>query len=316
MPHRTVVLASPCGFCAGVRLAVDIADAALRLRPLPVYVLNEIVHNRQVVEEFEAKGVRFIRRIEDVPEGRTVLFSAHGVSPAVRAGAVSRNLEVIDATCPFVHKVHAEVARFAGEGCSVALIGHRGHEEVVGVEGEAPGQVTVLETPEEAEHFAPQDSAKVAVAMQTTLSADEAERIHAVLRRRFPCLRSPPVADICYATTNRQQAVKDLAKRVGTILVLGSRNSSNTRRLAEVARAAGADAVLVSRVEELDEAGLKACEEVGLTAGASTPESFIQEIRHRLLQAGFDRVERMETVREDIRFALPTMLRPCKSPRD
>lgn len=309
MTHRTVILASPCGFCAGVRYAVEMADAALRLRPTPLYALNEIVHNPHVVRSFEAKGVRFVRRVEDVPEGHTVLFSAHGVSPAVRAAAAARHLDVIDATCPFVHKVHAEVARYAREGYGIALIGHRGHEEVLGVAGEAPEQVVVLETEEEAEAYQPHDSTRVAVAMQTTLSAEEAERVYATLRRRFPGLRSSPVADICYATTNRQAAVKALAARVRTILVLGARNSSNTRRLAEVARAAGASAILISQSEELSETDLEGLDAVGLTAGASTPGSFIGEVLDLLRAQGFDRVDTLETTPEDIRFVLPAALR-------
>jgi 4-hydroxy-3-methylbut-2-enyl diphosphate reductase len=307
-PHKTVVLASPCGFCAGVRHAVEIAEAALRLRPLPLYALNEIVHNRQVVESFERRGVSFVNTIDEVPEGRAVLFSAHGVPPAVRAAAAARRLEVIDATCPFVLKVHVEVLRFAREGYSIVIVGHRTHDEVIGVAGEAPDRVTVVETVEEAEAFAPTDPARVAVVTQTTLSAEEAGRMLAVLRRRFPGLRTPATDDICYATTNRQQAVKALARRVGVILVLGAQNSSNTRRLAEVARDAGADAVLVSRIEDIAAAGIGNRREVGVTAGASTPASFITQVLEHLAADGFDRTEHLETVSEAIHFKLPSAL--------
>jgi len=309
MTGKTVILASPRGFCAGVRHAVEIAEAALRLRPRPLYALNEIVHNRQVVESFERRGVRFVRGIDEVPEGRSVLFSAHGVPPAVRAAAAARRLEIIDATCPFVLKVHAEVVRFARDGCSIALVGHRSHDEIIGVAGEAPDRVTVIESVEEAESFAPADPARVAMATQTTLSAEETERIHAVLRRRFPRLRTPATDDICYATTNRQQAVQALARRVARILVLGARNSSNTRRLAEVARAAGADALLVSDVGDLPENAGDGHDEIGLTAGASTPESFIAEILACLAARGFTRTIHLETVREEIHFPLPRVLR-------
>jgi 4-hydroxy-3-methylbut-2-enyl diphosphate reductase len=308
-PHKTVVLVSPRGFCAGVRHAVEIAEAALRLRPLPLYALHEIVHNRQVVESFERRGVCFVNTIDEVPEGRAVLFSAHGVPPAVRAAAAARRLEVIDATCPFVLKVHVEVRRFAREGCSIVIVGHRTHDEVIGVAGEAPGRVTVIESVAEAEAFAPADPARLAVVTQTTLSAEDAGGIRAVLLRRFPALRMPGTDDICYATTNRQQAVRALARRVGVILVLGAQNSSNTRRLAEVARVAGAEAVLVSRIEDIADARLGNRMDIGVTAGASTPESFIAQVLEHLAARGFDRTEHLEIVRENIHFNLPHALR-------
>jgi 4-hydroxy-3-methylbut-2-enyl diphosphate reductase len=308
-PHKTVVLVSPRGFCAGVRHAVEIAEAALRLRPLTLYALHEIVHNRQVVESFERRGVCFVNTIDEVPEGRAVLFSAHGVPPAVCAAAAARRLEVIDATCPFVLKVHVEVLRFAREGYSIVIVGHRAHDEVIGVAGEAPGRVTVIETVEEAEAFEPVDPVRVAVVTQTTLSAEDADQIRAVLLRRFPGLRMPATDDICYATTNRQQAVQALARRVGLILVLGAQNSSNTRRLAEVARAAGAEAVLVSRIEDIAGSGIGNRTDIGVTAGASTPESFIAQVLEHLAACGFDRTEHLETVCENIHFNLPHALR-------
>ena len=309
MSHRTVILASPRGFCAGVRHAVEIAETILRLRPHPVYGLKEIVHNRQVVDDLCGKGVRFVQDIAEVPAGQTVLFSAHGVPPGIREAAAARGLEVIDATCPFVMKVHLEVRRFAKEGCAIALIGHRRHDEVIGVAGEAPDRVTVIETGQEAESFSPADPEKVAVITQTTLSQAETDRVLTVLRRRFPGLRMPAKKDICYATANRQEAVKALAKRVNLILVLGAENSSNSKRLAEVATAQGAAAHLVSRAESIAGLPLDGREAVGVTAGASTPESFIREILSLLRDHGFDRVEEMEVVREDIHFALPASLR-------
>lgn len=309
MPHKTVILASPRGFCAGVRHAVEVADAALRLRPHPLYALHEIVHNRQVVESFERRGVRFVSTLDAVPAGSVVLFSAHGVAPSVRAAAVARRVEVIDATCPFVLKVHAEVIRFARQGCSIALVGHRNHDEVIGVAGEAPDRVTIIESVADAEAFLPADPARVAVVTQTTLSSEEADRIRAVLRRRFPGLRTPASDDICYATTNRQQAVKALAERVRLILVLGSQNSSNTRRLAEVASAAGVEAILVSRLEDIPAAVLDSQGDIGITAGASTPEPFITLVLKHLVAGGFDRTEHLETVSETTHFHLPPALR-------
>lgn len=310
MPPRTVILASPRGFCAGVRHAVDIAEAVLQQRPHPVYGLKEIVHNRQVTEALERKGLRFVQDLADVPAGSTVLFSAHGVPPSIRAAAAERRLEVIDATCPFVMKVHEEVKRFAAQGCTIALIGHRRHDEVIGVAGEAPDRVVVIENEAEAAALLPADPDRLAVITQTTLSQEETDRILAVLRSRFPRLVTPPKKDICYATANRQEAVRQLARRVPFILVLGAANSSNSRRLVEVAVANGAEAHLVSEPAELDAIPLAGRETIGLTAGASTPEPFIAAILDRLRGQGFDRVEEMEVVHETIHFALPPSLRP------
>jgi 4-hydroxy-3-methylbut-2-enyl diphosphate reductase len=310
MPARTVILASPRGFCAGVRHAVDMAEAVLQQRPHPVYGLKEIVHNRQVTEALEQKGLLFVQDIADVPAGSTVLFSAHGVPPSVRAAAAGRRLEAIDATCPFVMKVHEEVKRFAARGCTIALIGHRRHDEVIGVAGEAPDRVVIIENEAEAAALQPADPDRLAVITQTTLSQEETDRILAVLRSRFPRLVTPPKKDICYATANRQEAVRQLARRVPFILVLGAANSSNSRRLVEVAVANGAEARLVSEPAELDVIALAGREIIGLTAGASTPEPFIAGILDRLRGQGFDRVEEMEVVHETIHFALPPSLRP------
>lgn len=309
MPHKTVILASPLGFCAGVRHAIEIAEATLRLYPHPIYALNEIVHNRHVVESFEQRGVRFVQSLADVPTGCTVLFSAHGVPPAVRAAAAARRLKVIDATCPFVLKVHAEVIRYARDGFAIALVGHRGHDEVIGIAGEAPDCVTVIESVKEAEAFMPVEATRVAVVTQTTLSATEANRVIDVLQRRFPHIHTPAKCDICYATTNRQEAVKTLAQRVRLILVLGAQNSSNTQRLAEVARMAGATVFLLSEVDDLAAIETDAVNEIGLTAGASTPESFIAEILSHLTKRGFDRTVTLQTVDETVAFSLPTSLR-------
>jgi 4-hydroxy-3-methylbut-2-enyl diphosphate reductase len=309
MPHHTVILAAPRGFCAGVRHAVDMAESILRLRPHPVYGLKEIVHNRQVVDALQRKGIVFVQDVQAVPEGATILFSAHGVSPAVREAAATRRLEVIDATCPFVMKVHHEVKRFAQEGCDIVLIGHRRHDEVIGVAGEAPERITVIENEAEAAAFSPSDPNRIAVVTQTTLSQEETDRVLAVLQRRFPHLRTPARKDICYATTNRQEAVKQLARRVNLILVLGSENSSNTLRLAEVAAGNGAKAILLSDPDAVTLIPLENRDVIGLTAGASTPESFIRECLALLEQRGFDRVEELQAVDEDIHFVLPSFLR-------
>jgi len=309
MPSHTVILANPRGFCAGVRHAVELAEAPLRRRPPSVYGLKELVHNRHVVDALCRKGLRVVRDIAEVPRGGTVLFSAHGVAPAVREQAAARNLEVIDATCPFVMKVHHEVRRFAREGRTIVLIGHRRHDEVIGVAGEAPERVVVIENEHEAAAFLPADPDRVAVVTQTTLSAEETDRVLLALRRRFPTLQTSPQKDICYATTNRQEAVKTLARKTAFILVLGAANSSNSKRLVEVAVGAGAEARLVSHAEDLAAIPLTGRDTIGVTAGASTPESFIAEILGRLRAHGFDRVEELEACAERIHFALPPDLR-------
>lgn len=309
MPAKTIVLISPHGFCAGVERAVEVAETMLRLYPRPVYCLREIVHNRQIIDDLAARGMVFVKSVDDIPEGATGLFSAHGVSPAVRAAARARGLRMIDATCPFVTKVHNEVKRHTAQGCTVFLIGHRSHDEVIGVAGEAPDRVIVVETPEEARAAAVPDPAKVAVVSQTTLSSDETERVLAVLRERFPSLVTQTESDICYATRNRQQAVRLLARQVDHVIVLGARNSSNSNRLVEVARAEGCPAALVTAPEEVASLDLGAVTRLGLTAGASTPEYVVDETLARLRPAGFLDVERVEVVREDLHFVLPRELR-------
>jgi 4-hydroxy-3-methylbut-2-en-1-yl diphosphate reductase len=302
---RRILLAVPHGFCAGVERAIGMAGAVLRTRPPPVYCLNEIVHNPQVTEDLARRGIVFVRDVGEIPRGATTLFSAHGVAPAVREAAAERRLNVIDATCPFVSKVHAEVRRFAGSGYAVLLIGHRTHEEVVGVAGEAPEQVTVIQNEDDARAARVPDPASVAVITQTTLSTDEAERLIAILRSRFPALRTPPQSDICYATRNRQRAVRALARGAEFIVVLGAENSSNSNRLVEVARSAGCRAALVSATELLPALSLDDVKVVGLTAGASTPESCVAEALELLKRRGFSRVEELVAEREDIHFALP-----------
>lgn len=295
--QRIIYLANPRGFCSGVRRAIQLAHDTLAAGHKPLYALNELVHNRQVVEELEKSGVRTVYDLADVPCGATLLLSAHGVAPAVRSAAAARGINTVDATCPFVLKVHADVIRYAGEGFSIAYIGQHGHEEAVGVHGEAPDRITILENAAEAEQFQPSDSARVAVAMQTTWSAEEAGRVMAVLKRRFPTLKMSARSDICHATTLRQAAVKALARQVDFILVLGGRNSSNTLRLQQVAQRAGAQAHLVSRMDDLDSIPLGERQTIGLTAGASTPENFISRVTDRLQQYGFGTIREMERVR-------------------
>ncbi len=305
---KTLWLAEPRGFCAGVRYAVEIAEAALRRHDPPLHALHELVHNRRVVASFEQRGVVFVERIEDVPRGGVVLFSAHGVSPAVSKAAHERDLTVLDATCPFVRKVHQEVVRFAQQGCTIALIGHRGHAEIIGVAGEAPEHVVIVESIRDAEGLRPADPSRVAMVTQTTLSQAEAEGVRAVLRRRFPAVREPPSDDICYATTNRQAAVRKLAGLTRHILVLGSPTSSNTQRLVEVARSAGAEAWLIGEPPGLPVETLRELGAVGLTAGASTPESALEEALAALRDLGYTQTRTIRAATERLRFRLPPSL--------
>jgi 4-hydroxy-3-methylbut-2-enyl diphosphate reductase len=301
---REVWVAAPHGFCAGVARAVEIVEVALARWGAPLYVYHEIVHNTQVVGQFQDRGVRFVDRVEEVPEGATIVFSAHGVAPAVVAEAKARGLRVVDATCPLVSKVHAEVRRFAGRGFTTLLVGHEGHDEVVGTMGVAPGRVVLVETPEEAGEIDLSESGGVACVTQTTLSLSDAAAVLGVLRERFPTLQEPPSSDICYATENRQNAVRELACRAEVILVLGSENSSNTLRLVEVAQEAGARAFRLNGVEELRPEWLSGAATVGVTAGASTPEPSVEALldlfRSRLLP-----VRPMPGEAEDVVFGLP-----------
>jgi 4-hydroxy-3-methylbut-2-enyl diphosphate reductase len=308
MSGKQAMVAFPRGFCAGVRRAVDAVEAALLKFPAPIYCFHEIVHNRQVVDRLSAKGVVFVHDLDEVPSGGVVLFSAHGVTPQLRDDARQRGLTVIDATCPFVAKVHAEVKRFAQDGCTIVLIGKRGHEEVVGVAGEAPEHVIVVEDPDEARRVDVADPSRVAVVMQTTLSQAEAGDVLAVLRNRFPGLRTPPNSDICYATTNRQEAVRQLSEKVERVLVLGARNSANTNRLVEVARKAGTAAELLPDMDSLAAIAFEGVSRVGVTAGASTPESFLDEVMGALAERGFEPTSLPAVAEESVTFTLPPPL--------
>jgi 4-hydroxy-3-methylbut-2-enyl diphosphate reductase len=288
---------------------MEIAETALCVFPPPVYCLREIVHNRQVVEDLAAKGVVFVQDVGAVPEGATLLFSAHGVSPAVRAQTAKRHLNVVDATCPFVSKVHNEVRRYADQGYSILLVGHKTHDEIVGVAGEAPDRVSIVASHADAENVAVPDAARVAVVTQTTLSVEETSRTLDTLRKRFPAMRTPDRSDICYATTNRQKAVAAVAAEADIMLVLGSENSSNSKRLVEVAQSGGCRAELVATREQLRNLDLASCAVVGIAAGASTPESFVDDAVAFLKTAGFSRAMERVVEHESLMFPLPESLR-------
>lgn len=304
-----VLLANPHGFCAGVVMVVRSLERALELLGAPLYVFHEIVHNKHVVEDFQRRGVCFVDSIEEVPEGANLLYSAHGVSPEVREQARRRRLHTIDATCPLVTKVHLEAVRFARDGYTIVLIGHEGHDEVVGTMGEAPGQIVLVETPEDAARLEVPDPDHVAYLTQTTLSVDDANRVIAALRERFPNIASPPKEDICYATQNRQEAVRELAGEAEVMLVVGSGNSSNSIRLAEVARQLGARAYLIDDVNDIDPAWLDGVERVALTAGASAPEKLVIECLDWLQTCYGAEVENRVVREEDVVFPLPRALR-------
>lgn len=304
MKKKKVVLVSPHGFCAGVDRAIRMMELALSKYGAPVYCLNEIVHNPLVVKGFVEQGVVFVKNLGDIPEGSVVLFSAHGVAPAVRERAIERRLKVIDATCPFVDKIHKEVRKWATEGRKVFLVGHKEHEEIVGIAGEAPDAVISVQDELEAREVGSDVTGGVAVATQTTLSQPESEAVIAVLKSRFPSLVSPSRGDICYATLNRQKAVRALAGVADVVLVIGARNSSNTNRLVEVARAEGLKGELVDTIEALEQIEFQSYEVVGVTAGASTPESFTLEVIDALKEKGYSLIERMEVVEESCRLTL------------
>jgi 4-hydroxy-3-methylbut-2-enyl diphosphate reductase len=316
MTVKKVLLAKPRGFCAGVERAIEVVNLALELFEGPIYVRKEIVHNKHVIDHFEAKGVIFVEELDQVPGGATVIFSAHGVSPAVRREAAAKNLKVVDATCPLVTKVHLEAVRFAREARSIILIGHQGHEEVEGTMGEAPDHVQLVGTEQEAEAVQVPDPDRVAVITQTTLGVDDAQRIIDVLKRRFPKLVTPPSHDICYATQNRQTAVKRLAERAQLVLVLGSDNSSNSRRLREVAEDAGARAYLIDDASQIDPAWLDGVECVAVTAGASAPEYLVEEVIDHFRALGASDVEELEVIRERVTFVAPPELARAMAERE
>lgn len=303
-----VVLARPRGFCAGVVRAVDIVHRALRSFDEPVYVRKEIVHNRRVVNDLRDGGAVFVDELVQVPDGAVVVFSAHGVSPAIRAEAVERGLRVIDATCPLVMKVHREAARLARRGYSIVLIGHKGHDEVIGTMGEAPEAIQVITTAAEVADLTVRDPTRLAYLTQTTLSVDDARDIVAALRARFPHLKGPAKDDICYATQNRQTAVKRLAAETDLVLVIGAFNSSNSLRLTEVAMSCGVEAHLIEDASDIRPEWLSRAGAVGITAGASTPEVLVQEVVGYFQAAGITRVDTLEAVDEHVRFSLPVAL--------
>ncbi len=304
-----IILANPRGFCAGVNMAIDGLEKALELFGAPLYVYHEIVHNRPVVERFRKRGVVFVDSIEEIPEGATVLYSAHGVAPGIREASIRRNLRAIDATCPLVTKVHMEAVRYAKAGYTIVLIGHEGHDEVIGTMGEAPHHIVLVQDVPDVEKLDLPSDAKVAYLTQTTLSVDETLDIIAALRKRFPQIMGPSRADICYATQNRQEAVKDLSDDANVVLVLGSRNSSNSNRLAEIARSRGKRAYLIDTVNELQDDWFRPDDTVLITAGASAPEENVREcVDH--LKNRFNASVESRTVREEhVSFPLPRELR-------
>jgi 4-hydroxy-3-methylbut-2-enyl diphosphate reductase len=307
--EREVLLAGPRSFCAGVERAIEIVERVLEKQGAPVYVRKEIVHNKRVVGDLAGRGAVFVDELDQVPDGSTVVFSAHGVSPAVRSEAAGRQLKVIDATCPLVSKVHAEARRFAADGYTVALIGHAGHEEVEGTLGEAPSSTVLVQTAEDVATLKPRDDEKIAYLMQTTLSVDEAASVAGALREKFPDLRAPGSDDICYATTNRQVAVREVAAASDVVLVAGSKNSSNSVRLVEVCERAGTPAYLIDDASDIQLAWLVGASKIGLTAGASAPPAVVSEIVAALSGLGPVSVSERVTTTESIRFGLPKEVR-------
>ena len=306
---KRVLLASPRGYCAGVERAVETVEQALEHYGAPVYVRKQIVHNIHVVRDLEARGAIFVEEETEVPAGATVVFSAHGVAPAVHENSARLGHNVIDATCPLVTKVHVQARRYAAEGYTIVLIGHAGHEEVVGTTGEAPDVTVLVQTVDEAEALDLPADARLAYVTQTTLSVDETGEIIKVLRRRFPDIRAPRKEDICYATSNRQWAVKEMLAEIDLLLVIGSRNSSNSNRLVEVARASGIAAHLIDDETEIEEAWLDAAETVGITSGASAPEKLVNRVCDWFRARGVTDIEAYRLVDEDVTFRLPVELR-------
>jgi 4-hydroxy-3-methylbut-2-enyl diphosphate reductase len=305
-----LLLAAPRGYCAGVDRAVQTVEQALALYGAPVYVRKEIVHNKHVVETLREKGAIFVDELDDsIPEGAMTVFSAHGVSPAVHADAERRSLRTIDATCPLVTKVHREAVKFAADGYTIVLIGHAGHEEVEGTMGEAPEHIVLVETEADVEALEVEDPSKVAYISQTTLSVDETRAIINRLREKFPAITGPRTDDICYATTNRQLAVKQMAAQCDLVLVIGSRNSSNSVRLVEVARDYGAASYLIDNEAQVEEEWLEGARVVGISSGASAPEELVQRLVAFFRERGTEQVEEFEVIQEDVRFMLPKTIR-------
>jgi 4-hydroxy-3-methylbut-2-enyl diphosphate reductase len=310
-----LLLAAPRGYCAGVDRAVQTVERALDLHGAPVYVRKEIVHNKHVVEQLRDRGAVFVDQETEVPAGATVVFSAHGVAPSVHANAAERGLQTIDATCPLVTKVHVEAKKFAADGYTIVLIGHAGHEEVEGTMGEAPENIVLVETEEDADRLEVPDPQRIAYISQTTLSVDETRTIINRLRERFPAIVGPRTDDICYATTNRQAAVKQLARQCDLVLVIGSRNSSNSNRLVEVARECGASSHLIDHEGEVREEWLEGMRVVGITSGASAPEDLVQRLVAFFRERGTEDISELEVVQEDVRFMLPKTIRQALAAR-
>jgi 4-hydroxy-3-methylbut-2-enyl diphosphate reductase len=304
-----LLLAAPRGYCAGVDRAVQTVERALELYGPPVYVRKEIVHNKHVVAKLRERGAVFVDQETEVPEGQTVVFSAHGVAPSVHSNAGRRSLKTIDATCPLVTKVHVEAKKFAKEGYTIVLIGHAGHEEVEGTMGEAPDHIVLIETEDDVERLELEDPDKVAYISQTTLSVDETRAIILKLREKFPNITGPRTDDICYATTNRQMAVRQMARECDLVLVIGSRNSSNSNRLVEVARDHGADSYLIDNESQVKEEWLEGKRVVGISSGASAPEELVQRLVDFFRERGTDDVSEFEVVQENVRFMMPKEIR-------
>jgi 4-hydroxy-3-methylbut-2-enyl diphosphate reductase len=311
MAPERLLLAAPRGYCAGVDRAIRTVARALELYGAPVYVRKEIVHNKHVVEQLRAQGAVFVESETEVPEGATVVFSAHGVAPSVHANARRRALQTIDATCPLVTKVHVEARKFAADGYTIVLVGHAGHEEVEGTMGEAPDHIIVIESAQDVDRLEVRDPNKVAYISQTTLSVDETRAIVKRLRERFPAIIGPRTDDICYATTNRQAAVRELARQCELVLVVGSRNSSNSNRLVEVAREHGAESHLIDDEGQVRGEWLTGKRVVGITSGASAPEELVKRLVEFFRARGTSDVRELEVVEEDVRFMLPKVIRPA-----
>jgi 4-hydroxy-3-methylbut-2-enyl diphosphate reductase len=305
---KKIFLLKPRGFCAGVVRAIDVVKIALDLYGPPVYVRKEIVHNKHVVDELRDAGAIFVEELDEVPAGARAIFSAHGVAPSVRRQAIDRQLDVIDATCPLVTKVHLEAVRFARDGFSIVLIGHKDHDEVIGTLGEVPDRSFLVETVEDVDRLEVPDPTRVRYLTQTTLSLDETRDIIVRLKQRFPLIQGPPAQDICYATENRQMAVKAISECVDLLLVVGSQNSSNSKRLVEVGDNFGVKSHLVNDCGDIDPLWLQGVKNVGVTAGASAPEHLVQELMQFLKDASFHQMEEIELVDEDVRFSLPSEL--------
>ena len=311
-----ILLAAPRGYCAGVDRAVQTVERALELYGAPVYVRKEIVHNKHVVETLRERGAIFVETETEVPPGANAVFSAHGVSPEVHANALQRRLNTIDATCPLVTKVHREAIKFAGEGYTIVLIGHAGHEEVEGTMGEAPDNMVLVEDVADVDALEIEDETRLAYISQTTLSVDETHEVIVRLRERFPHITGPRLDDICYATTNRQAAVKALAQECDLVLVIGSRNSSNSNRLVEVAREYGAEAHLIDSASQVQEAWLEGMNVIGITSGASAPEILVRGLVDLFRARGTEDISELHVVQEDVRFMLPKKIRQALAERD